>query len=129
MSRSVINFWLDSSLLCVFLLILWTTAILNFVFPVGPNSDGWTLWSWDYVQWCDFQLVLICVLGLGIIIHVMLHWPWVCAICAKQILKRKVGQIPDGTRTLYGVGTLIIIVNVLGLAIALAVLMVQSPIK
>ena len=129
MSRSVVNFWLDTSLLVVFLLILWSTAILAFVFPPGPSSDGWVLWTWDYTQWCDFQLGMICLFGFGVIIHVMLHWPWVCAVAVKQILRRKEGKLSDGIRTIYGVGTLIVLINVLGLAIALAVLMVHAPVN
>jgi hypothetical protein len=57
----------------------------------------------------------------------MLHWSWVCGVIAARISRNKKAKIDDGTQTLYGVGLLIVILNVLGLATAAAALMIRSP--
>ena len=55
----------------------------------------------------------------------MLHWSWVCGVLAARFLRRTEGKkrtVDDGTRTLWGVGLLILLLNVMGVGIAVAVL-------
>src|SRR4029079_18213435 len=88
------------------------------VFPPGPDSKGWLLWGLSYDQWATLQFAMVAVLALGVLIHVMLHWNWVCGFLAARLVRDKKAKIDDGTQTLYGVGLLIVILNLLGLAIA-----------
>lgn len=130
MSRTIVNFWLDSLLLVLFLVLLWSSAILRFVFPPGPHAAGWTLWKWDYARWSDFQFGCICLLALAVLIHVMLHWTWVCGVFTQKFARGRDGKaknLDDGQRTLFGVGLLIVILNVMGLGLAAAALMIQRP--
>jgi len=126
MSKTVINFWLDTLLLILFMMILWSTAVVRFVFPAGTTAVGWQLWGWSYDQWVDVQTVSISLFGLAVLVHVMLHWTWVCGVIAKRFSKKKT-KLEDGTRTLWGVGLLIVVVHVLGIGIAVAVLTIQAP--
>ena len=64
---------------------------------------------------------------MGILIYVMLHWSWVCGVLATRLTRDKKTKLDDGTQTLYGVGLLIVLVNVLGLAIAVAALSIHGP--
>lgn len=126
MSKTVVNFWLDTLLLILFMLILWSTAVVRFVFPAGTTAVGWQLWGRSYDQWVDVQTVSISLFGLAVLVHVMLHWTWVCGVIAKRFGKKK-AKLEDGTRTLWGVGLLIVVVHAIGIGIAAAVLTIQAP--
>lgn len=59
----------------------------------------------------------------------LLHWSWVCVVVVTKLLRRAgAGQkIDDGQQTLWGVGMLIVVVNIVGLLAGLAYLMVRGP--
>ncbi len=130
-SRTTINFWLDALLLVVFLGLSWVSLITRFVFPPASQSVGWTLWGRDLEWWNSLRFGTLCLFAAGILLHVMLHWSWVCGVIANWRRKRSgaaaKGKADTGIQTLYGVGLLIAILNVLGLGIAVAVLTVQEP--
>ena len=129
-SKTIVNFAVDASLLVLVLSLLFTAAVLRFVFPVPSASAGWTLWGRGYDAWANFQFALVSVLGLAILLHVMLHWSWVCGVIVTKLLRRSGAKntLDEGQQTLWGVGMLIVVVNILGLMIGLAYLMVQSPV-
>jgi len=128
-SKTIVNFVLDSVLLLLVCGLLFTAAVLRFVFPVPTMSAGWTLWGFDYDAWANVQFILVTVFGLAILLHVMLHWSWVCGVMMTKVLKRDRSQakLDEGQQTLWGVGLLIVVVNVVGLLVGLAYLTVQSP--
>jgi hypothetical protein len=125
-SMSVINFWLDASLLVVLLLLGWVSAVLQIVFPAPTMAAGWTLWSLTYDQWRDIQFAILCTFAMGILVHVMLHWNWVCSVVATQVLHTR--ERPDeGMQTIYGVATLIILLHIIAVGVILAILFVRRP--
>lgn len=130
-SRTSINFFLDAFLLVNFLTLCGVSVVLRYVFPTATESEGWTLWGLDYLEWTDIQFVTLCVLFAAILLHVMLHWTWICGVVTKWNRKRSgkaaVGKEDTGASTLWGVGLLIVIINVLGLGIAAAALSIKSP--
>ena len=130
MSKSVINFWLDTLLLVLFATLVWSESIVHIAFPPGPSASGWTLWGWNYSQWSDLAFGLLCVLVLAVVIHVMLHWPWVCGVVTSQIVPRSAGpkaKMTDGVRTLYGVSLLVIVLHLIGAGVAAAWLTIEAP--
>ena len=130
-NKTSTNFWLDVFLLCNFLCLCWISVVLRYAFPAAPTTDGWTLWGWDYLFWSDVQFATLCLMAAAILLHVMLHWPWICGVISNWRKKQKglanTGQSDTGTRTIWGVALLIVLVNLLGVGIAAAVLSIQGP--
>lgn len=125
-SMTLINFWLDGLLAVVFVKLCLTSVILQFVFPPGVAARGAMLWGMSYGQWCSLQFGLLAVLGFGVLIHVMLHWTWVCSVLSKRVLKQS--EVPDnGIRTLYGVGLLIGLLLLGAVSIGVAQWMIVLP--
>lgn len=125
-SRTLINFWLDAALMVAFVALALVSVIVQFVFPPGVAAKGWLLWSVNYSQWCGLQFGLLSFLGFGIVVHVMLHWTWVCSVITKKLLHRK--ELPDdGIRTVYGVGLLIVLLLTGAVVIGVAMMTIQMP--
>ncbi len=117
---------LDAALLVVFTGLCFAAVVVRFVFPPGPAAAGWTLWSLDYDAWGGIQFGLLAMLAIGILVHVMLHWSWVCNVIASRLAGRG-GRVDDGLQTIYGVGLLIGLLLAVGTALAVAVLTVHAP--
>ena len=127
MSRTLINLLLDSLLFATFAVLVWSSIIIRFVFPPGTSANDWRLWGQGYNWWMNLQFATVAILALGVLIHVMLHWSWVCGVVAMRLARAKKVRLDDGMQTIYGVGLLIVIFNLLGLAIAAAILSIQAP--
>jgi hypothetical protein len=129
LSKTTVNFWLDSFLLLNFLVLCWTMVIVRFVFPAPSKTEGWILWGLDYLAWTDVSFAALCILAAGILLHVMLHWSWVCGVLGGWLRKRQSAPAKqdNGSRTIWGVALLIVIFNILGLGIAAAALTIRQP--
>lgn len=129
MSRTVVNFFLDLSLLILLTTLGATAVVVQFVFPLGTSSASWSLWGFSYNAWSRLQFGLTGILALGVLVHVMLHWTWVCGVVLGKLLHRKdrLAELDDGTRTLYGVATLIALLATIGAVVAAANLAIQPP--
>lgn len=129
-NKTTINFWLDTFLLVVFLVLCWCTVVLRYVFPVAIQAEGWTIWGLDYLAWTDIQFITLCVLTVGILLHLMMHWTWICGVVENWNRKRRgtaANKGDTGVRTIWGVGMLIVLLNIVGFAVAAAALSIQSP--
>ena len=73
------------------------------------------LWGYDFNDWANVQFQLLSLLAFAILLHVMLHWSWVCGVISSRLSKWKgrAVRFDDGVQTLWGVGVLILILNVL----------------
>jgi len=129
MSRTIVNFWLDALLLLIFVSLVWVNLIVRFVFPPALQSTGWTLWGLGYEQWINAQFALTSAMAGAVLLHVMLHWSWIWGVAASRLPRSdsKKARADEGTRTLWGVGLLIVVLHVLGIGMALAALFIQKP--
>jgi hypothetical protein len=127
MSRTVLNFLLDTSLLVAFCGLIWAVTVIRFVFPPGPEAREWSLWGLGFDHWMSVVFGLVAVMTLGVLLHVMLHWSWVCGVVATRLSGRKNARLDEGTQTIYGVGLLIVLLNIIGVAIAVAALSIRGP--
>ncbi|MBS0260860.1 MAG: hypothetical protein JSS02_02800 [Planctomycetes bacterium] len=126
LSMSLINFWLDASLLVTIGFIGWVSVVMRVVFPAPTHSEGWTLWGMSFDRWHDLQFGSICFCALVILLHIMLHWNWVCNVIAAQVLRLK-SRPDDGMQTVYGVATMIGFLGLILAGLIAAVLTVKSP--
>ena len=58
----------------------------------------------------DVQFATLCTFGFGILVHVMLHWNWVCSVITTQVLHTR-ERLDEGMQTIYGVATLIVLLH------------------
>lgn len=128
-SRSTWYFIVDVLLLLPFLALVWTSAVVKFVFPPGTRAAGYSLWGMSYDRWCDVRFATLAVFSVIVLIHVLIHWAWICNYLASRISRWKGERvtIDDGLKTIYGVGFLIVLLITLGLALAVAAVMVSKP--
>lgn len=125
-SRTLLNFWLDTLLAVIFVILSITAVIVQFVFPPGVAARGWLLWGMSYGKWTGIQFALLAILGCGVVLHVMLHWTWVCSVLIKRVLGRS--TLPDdGIRTLVGVGLLITLLLTGAVVIGVAQMTIVRP--
>lgn len=104
-------------------------AIFRFAFPPPTTSHGWLLWGRTYDDWAAIQFVIFCLFSGGILLHLMLHWSWICGVVAARLSKwrEKTVRWDDGTQTLYGVIALIALLHVLGAGVFAALLAIAPP--
>lgn len=128
-SRTAVNFLLDAALLLLFLLLAWTNVVLRFVFPRASDVNGWTLWGRSYDDWAAIQFNLFSVFAFAVLLHVMLHWSWICGVIGSRLSRwrGRTVRIDDASQTIYGVAFLIGLLNLVGLAIAAAALVIRAP--
>lgn len=125
MNKTLINFWLDCLLLIVFCLLGWISAVLRFLFPLGPAVFEYQLWGWDYADWSDAQFTVLCIFAGCVLLHVMLHWNWVMGVLSQRLSKSK--NKNRSLDTIYGVVLLIALLHILGIAFAAAMFSLEGP--
>ena len=129
-SRTDTNFWLDTAMLGVFLALIFVSVVVRFVFPTAASTTGWTLWGASLDQWMDYQFGLLGLFCFAVLVHLMLHWNWVCGVVTSRMFRARDGKKrnwDEGTKTIFGVGLMIVLLNVLGVLIAAAALSIQKP--
>lgn len=129
LTRTDVNFLLDALLLLLFVALCICSVILEFVFPAGTQADGGLLWDSSFNEWSRFRFYILASMAVAVVLHVMLHWSWVCGVLSSWLrskLNQKSSTHDDPSRTLWGVGLLIVIVNLMGAIIAAAALSIQA---
>jgi hypothetical protein len=118
-SRSVVNFWLDFALMLVFAALSFESAVLQFLFPAGPTGFDWLICGRTLTGWRNLQFGTLCLLGAGIVLHVMLHWSWVCGLIRTRWLRLR-ARDDTGADTLWGVILLVALLHVIAAGLLLA---------
>ena len=127
-SWSVINLALDFLLFATFVALCWLAALTQFVFPIGPTGSSWRLLGGTVDTWRSLQFWVLCGLAGEVLIHIMLHWSWVCGVVESRFVSRassKRKTIDDGGRTLVGVFCLAATLLLFGAGLGFAALMLK----
>lgn len=129
MSKTIINFFLDLVLAISFVVVLWSAVVVRFVFPAPAETPGWTLWGWTYDNWFWFEFVALATFGVMVLLHVMLHWSWVCGVVTHRLSQRLGRKIvlDDAQQTVVGVATMIVLMHLVGIIYLCALLTVREP--
>lgn len=125
----MINFVLDTTLLVNFIVLAINVLVVRFVFPRATAAAGWSVWSFGIDDWLNGQAAILGLFAVLILVHVMLHWTWICGVVTSRLARRwpSIQRGDDGVRTIYGVGLLIALLAIVGLTVGSAALMVAAP--
>lgn len=130
LSKPAINFIVDALALVAFVADVATAFMLVAVFSPARRTAGWTLWGMSFDGW--FRVHIGAVVGFAVValVHVILHWPWVCSFVATRWARfrsKPVAMPPDGIRTIYGVMLLVGVILTLAVFIGAAEFSIRAP--
>lgn len=125
-SRTMLNFVVDSLLLTAAAALAWVSVMLMVAFPIPTRTEGWKLFGMDFNQWRQVQFGLLVVAALLALEHLVLHWKWVCGVLVTKILKLK-NKPDEAIQAVYGVGFFIGSLLLMGAAIVVCMLCVVKP--
>lgn len=118
MRKSMLNFFVDLLTLAVIFVMVATGLVIRFVLPPGTGGrhgeGGLLLWSWGRHDWGDVHFWASVTLGALLVVHVALHWSWVCTMVGRLLRGADAGQLSGGRQNIYGVGFLIVVILVFG---------------
>src|SRR5688572_17207049 len=78
MKRNRINLAIDAVTASLLAGMIATGLLLRFVLP--PGSGGrLTLWTWERHEWGNLHFYLALSMAAIVLLHLALHWQWVCA--------------------------------------------------
>jgi hypothetical protein len=117
MRRTNLNFLVDLLTLLACLGMAGTGSLLRFVLPPGTRGGrGLTLWELDRHEWGDIHFWTAVALLALLILHVVLHWTWVCVTLRGWFGRATESLTPAALRrqTVYGVVFLLALVLLVG---------------
>jgi hypothetical protein len=114
MKRGTLNFVVDSLTFLVMLALVTSGLLVRFVLPPG-SGERRSLWTYTRHDWGDVHFWLAVALGALVLIHVALHWGWVCSV-VQSWLPRARGAAPrsSGGRNLAGAALLVAVAGLVG---------------
>jgi hypothetical protein len=79
MRKNTVNFLVDLATLLAILAMTGTGLILKYSLPPGSGGRGLVLWGLGRHDWGGIHFWIAVGLGLLLVVHLVLHWPWVVA--------------------------------------------------
>lgn len=77
MKRNTLNLLIDLVSAIVMFGMIATGLIIRFALPPGSGRSR-LLWTWGRHDWGDVHFWLAVAAGVLLLVHVALHWQWVC---------------------------------------------------
>jgi len=115
MKRNTLNFVIDTAAAMVMSGLIATGLVIRFVLPPGSGSRR-ELWGLGRHDWGDIHFQMAVAVGAVVILHVALHWQWVCVITLRCLPGRTEGRTPPTPlrRNLTGVAFVALLVGLFG---------------
>jgi hypothetical protein len=108
MKRNTLNFWIDLLTFIVLFAKIWTGLLLHYVLPPGQGrGHSLELWGLDRHEYGAIHFYLAIAMIALVLIHVWLHWSWVCNSLAGLLKIRKPKQ---AKYLLYGVISFLVVI-------------------
>ena len=76
MSKSAVNFLVDTVALAAIMFLGATGVLIRYVLPAGSGHFS-QLWSMDRHQWGQIHFWIAVVLLSTVVLHLFLHWQWI----------------------------------------------------
>jgi hypothetical protein len=113
MSRNMVNFLIDAASAAVMAAMIATGLILRFVLPPGSGTHR-LLWGWGRHDWGDLHFWMAMAAGAVVVLHVALHWQWVCVTFLRCIPRGATAKgVPSlARRNLSGAALILALVGV-----------------
>ncbi|UCD30218.1 MAG: DUF4405 domain-containing protein [Planctomycetota bacterium] len=139
MRRSTLNFLVDLVSLLVMMGMIATGLVIRFILPPGTGGlhrhgpgqgRQLLLWGMGRHDWGDIHFWLATILGILLLVHLILHWSWVCVIVRRLLSAKKTDGTSGHSQNLYGAGFVIGLIVIFGGFFWLAVEnveMIQGP--
>ena len=128
-SRAIVNWVLDATLAASLLTAIWTASLLLFIFPTGEEAPGATLLGGNREAWFRIHFGCLIVFTILALVHVMLHWSWVCGVVTQQ-LSRRWGRrvvVDEAAQTILGVAVLLAALHLMGGLLLVAMFFIRVP--
>ena len=128
MKRTLLNLLVDGATALVVFGLIATGLVIRFALPPGSGSVR-ALWGLGRHDWGDVHFWMAVAAAALLVIHVALHWNWVCTTVRHLVVRR--GSPPcqpsAWARNLYGAGFLVVLIAIFGGFIWLADSSVVPP--
>lgn len=105
MQRNTLNFILDAVTLLGMLALASSGFLMRWVLPPGSRGGGGkSLWGWGRHDIGDAHFYIAVALVVLLVLHVALHWTWVCGTVRRWARSRngEISRIRPLTRNLTG---------------------------
>lgn len=104
MRRDALNFVVDLLALVAMMGLIATGLVQRYLLPPGSRGGrGLLLWGLGRHEWGDVHFWIAVALGALLVLHVALHWTWVCVLVTRWL--RPAGApagVPSATKRSLG---------------------------
>jgi hypothetical protein len=108
MKRNTVNIWIDLFTFVVLFAKVWTGMLLHYVLPAGQGrGHSLELWGLNRHEYGAIHFYLAIAMIALVLIHVWLHWSWICNNLASLLKIRKPKQ---AKYSLYGVISFLVVI-------------------
>lgn len=97
MRRSNLNFWVDAVAFALFVFLVATGVLMEFILPAGSGHYT-TIWGLDRHDWGSLHFWISVGFLTALALHVYLHWQWVVSVVR--------GRPREGSGARVGLGVL-----------------------
>jgi len=112
MKRNMLNLLIDALTALAGLGLLWTGLLIYFILPAGSGKHGLAVWGMGRHDWGDIHFWLAVTCLALVVLHVALHWTWVCTMVLRIV--GDPGKSSASKRNIAGLLACIILVGLIG---------------